>query len=67
VAFALSPLAVSTIWAFCLMTSAGVRMAQETSSAIEDAAEWMIGWGRSGEEEPERVGLYFVKVDLTPS
>jgi hypothetical protein len=49
------------------MTSAGVRMAQETSSAIEDAAEWMIGWGSRGEEEPERVGLYFVKVDFTPS
>jgi hypothetical protein len=42
-------------------------MAQETNSAIEDAAEWMIGWGRRGEEEPERVGLYFVNVDLTPS
>jgi hypothetical protein len=27
----------------------------------------MIGWGRRGEEEPERVGLYLVKVDLTPS
>jgi hypothetical protein len=42
-------------------------MAQETNSAIEDAAEWMIGWGSRGEEEPERVGLYFVNVDLTPS
>lgn len=47
------------------MTSAGVRMAHETSSAIEDAAEWMIGCGSSG--EPENVGLYFEKVDLTPS
>lgn len=35
-----------TIWAFCLMTSAGVRMAQETSSAREEAAAWMAGVGR---------------------
>lgn len=47
------------------MTSAGVRMAHETSSAIEDAAEWMIGCGSRG--EPEKVGLYLEKVDLTPS
>ena len=26
-----------TIWAFCFITSAGVRMAQETSSAKEEA------------------------------
>jgi len=30
-----------TIWAFCLITSAGVRIAQEHISAIEDAAELM--------------------------
>jgi len=35
-----------TIWAFCLMTSAGVRMAQETSSARDEAAAWMTGVGR---------------------
>jgi len=29
---------VSTICAFCLITSAGVRMARETSSAVEEAA-----------------------------
>lgn len=29
---------VLTICAFCLITSAGVRMAQETSSAVEEAA-----------------------------
>lgn len=34
---------LSTIWAFCLITSAGVRMAQETSSAMEEAAEWIRG------------------------
>jgi len=41
-------------------------MAQETSSAIEDAAEWIRGCGSNG-EEPEKVGLYLVNVDLTPS
>lgn len=35
-----------TIWAFCLMTSAGVRMAQDTSSAREEAAAWITGVGR---------------------
>ena len=35
-----------TICAFCLMTSAGVRMAQETSSAREEAAAWITGVGR---------------------
>ena len=35
-----------TICAFCLMTSAGVRMAQETSSASEGAAAWITGMGR---------------------
>jgi hypothetical protein len=35
-----------TICAFCLMTSAGVRMAQETSSAREEAAAWITGMGR---------------------
>lgn len=34
-----------TICAFCLMTSAGVRMAQETSSAMEEAAAWRTGVG----------------------
>lgn len=35
-----------TICAFCLMTSAGVRMAHETSSAREEAAAWITGVGR---------------------
>jgi len=43
-----------------------VRMAQETSSAIEDAAEWMIGCGSRG-EGPPKVGLALVNADLTPS
>ena len=34
-----------TICAFCLITSAGVRMAQDTSSAREEAAAWMTGVG----------------------
>lgn len=37
----------STICAFCLMTSAGVRMAHETSSASDEAAAWMTGLGSS--------------------
>ena len=32
-----------TICAFCLMTSAGVRIAQDTSSAAEDARAWATG------------------------
>ena len=35
-----------TICAFCLITSAGVRMAQETNSAREEAAAWITGVGR---------------------
>ena len=37
-----------TICAFCLSTSAGVRMKQDTSSAMEEAAEWRIGRGIRG-------------------
>lgn len=41
-----------TICAFCFITSAGVRMAQETSSAREEAEAWIKGVGRRplGEE-----------------
>jgi hypothetical protein len=35
-----------TICAFCLMTSAGVRMAQDTSSARLDADAWTRAMGR---------------------
>jgi len=35
-----------TICAFCLRTSAGVRIRHDTSSAIEEAAECVIGIGR---------------------
>jgi len=66
VAFDFAPLDVSTICAFCLMTSAGVRMAHETSSAIEEAAEWISGWGRRW-LEPDKVGLWSDKTDLIPS
>ena len=34
-----------TICAFFLITSAGVRMAQDTSSASEDALAWITGVG----------------------
>ena len=35
-----------TIWAFCLRTSAGVRIRQETNSPVEEARECVIGVGR---------------------
>lgn len=38
-----------TICAFCLRTSAGVRMKQETSSPVEEAIECTIGVGKRGE------------------
>lgn len=56
-----------TICAFCLSTSAGVRMKQETSSAAEEATLSIIGRGTSGVEEPLRVGLAFLKIVLRPS
>ena len=40
---------VLTIWEFCFMTSAGVRMAHETSSAVPDAAAWTVAMGSRGE------------------
>ena len=33
--------------AFCLRTSAGVRMKQETASAVAEAALWRSGVGRA--------------------
>ena len=37
---------VETICAFCFITSAGVRMAQETISAREEAEAWTKAMGR---------------------
>ena len=34
-----------TICAFCLRTSAGVRMRHDTNSPVEEAIEWVIGVG----------------------
>lgn len=56
-----------TICAFCLRTSAGVRMKHDTSSAMEEAAEWMIGRGIKGLPEEEDVGLTRVSRDFVPS
>jgi hypothetical protein len=36
-----------TICAFCLITSAGVSMAHETSSASDDALAWTTAMGRT--------------------
>ena len=47
-----------TICAFCLRTSAGVRMRQETSSPVEEARAWATGVGR---------GVWFSRRDLLPS
>lgn len=41
-------------------------MKQETSSAVEDGAEWRMGKGIRGLPLQE-VGLILVKSDLTPS
>jgi hypothetical protein len=63
VAFVCEP--AFTICAFCLMTSAGVRMAQETSSAREDAPAWTTAMGKTplGDEEVvlRRVKRVFVR------
>ena len=56
-----------TICAFCLMTSAGVRIRHDASSAIDEAAEWTIGRGINGCCDPLRVGLIFIQPLLTAS
>jgi len=56
---------VSTICAFCLMTSAGVRMAHETSSATADAAELMSGAGRWNSDAVDGLALW--RRDFVPS
>lgn len=57
-----------TICAFCLITSAGVRMAQETSSAVDEAAAWSKGTGiRPLGCEVLLVGLRWVKRDFVRS
>lgn len=55
------------ICAFCLRTSAGVRIRQETSSADEDATLSITGWGISGLEEFPRVGFDLWRTFLSPS
>jgi len=57
---------VFTIWAFCLMTSAGVRMAQDTSSARLDAEACTRGRGRMPLGD-EVVVLRLAKRDLVRS
>jgi hypothetical protein len=49
------------------MTSAGVRMAQETSSAMEEAVAWMRGVGMRPSGWVEVVGLRRVKRDFVRS
>lgn len=44
-----------TICAFCFMTSAGVRMAQDTSSAREEAEAWTNAMGKMPLGEVEEV------------
>lgn len=55
-----------TICAFCLMTSAGVRMAQDTSSARDDAPACTTAIGRTPFGD-EVVVLRRVKSDLVRS
>lgn len=47
-----------TICAFCLRTSAGVRIKHETSSPVDEAREWVMGTGR---------GVWSERRDLLPS
>lgn len=37
---------VRSIWACCLITSAGARMEHDAASAMAEAAEWISGSGR---------------------
>lgn len=56
-----------TICAFCLMTSAGVKMAHDTSSAMEDAAAWITGEGTMPLGCFAVDGLIPVRKDFVPS
>ena len=56
-----------TICAFCLRTSAGVRMKHETSSAMEEEAEWIRGVGIRGELAGPMVGFRRWRRVLVPS
>ena len=49
------------ICAFCLITSAGVRIAQETSSAVLEAREWRRGIGSDMEFDFERGSRKYFK------
>ena len=55
------------ICAFCFNTSAGVKMKQETSSAIADAALWMNGSGTKGRDDGSSIGFAFLNKDFTLS
>lgn len=55
-----------TICAFCLRTSAGVRMKHDTSSPVEEASACMTGVGKSGFPEG-REGLVVWRMDLVAS
>lgn len=50
-----------TIWAFCLRTSAGVRIKHETSSPAEEATELVTGVGREVWPSIDFVPSYVVK------
>jgi hypothetical protein len=47
-----------SIWAFCLITSAGASTAQDAISATDEADEWIKGSGR---------GRTFEKASFVPS
>ena len=56
-----------TTCAFCLRTSAGVRMKQETSSATDEAAECINGVGIKGVFEGPKVGFSRWRILFVPS
>lgn len=49
------------------MTSAGVRIRHDASSAVDEAAAWTIGSGSTGCCDPLTVGLIFMQPLLTAS
>lgn len=58
---------LETICAFCFMTSAGVRIAHDTSSAREEAVEWMKGAGTKPSGRLAVDGLRWFRSDFVRS
>lgn len=57
----------ATICAFCFITSAGVRMAHDTNSAMDDAPAWRMGVGIRPVGEDAVLGFKRAKRDFVRS